>query len=142
MHNTNDSQNHNFQATLLTLCRTYLLDCKFLDLFPWLKQSIHQFRGKCSEINRNKLYNTLKTSPIPFDTGFNLLSDGFIWRMNMLPTYTSLFSNFLWSISEKLDFYRLDHYKSKLYYFYGDSYDTQKKEWKASKTEVLELPFE
>ncbi|MHA1810570.1 MAG: hypothetical protein ACTSYH_09625 [Candidatus Heimdallarchaeaceae archaeon] len=100
------------------------------------------FRGKCSEINRTKLYNTLKKSPIPFDTGFNLLSDGFIWRMNIPPTYTSQFSNFLWSISEKLDYYRLDHYKSRLYYFYGDAFNTEKKQWKASKTEVLELPLE
>ncbi len=100
------------------------------------------FRGKCSEINRTKLYNTLKKTPIPFDTGFNLLSDGYIWRMNIPPSYTSLFSNFLWSISEKLIFYRLDHYTSKLYYFYGDSYDSQKKEWKASKNEVLDQPLE
>lgn len=100
------------------------------------------FRGKCSEISRNKLFNILKTSPIPFNTGFSLLTDGFLWRMNIPPTFTSQFSNFLWSISEELDFYRLDHYKSQLYYFYGDTFDTEKKEWKASKNEVLDQPLE
>ena len=100
------------------------------------------FRGKSSEIDRTKLYNTLRKSPIPFDTGFNLLSDGFLWRMNVPPTYTSIFSDFLWSISEKLDFYRLDHYKSRKYYFYGDPYNHEKKEWNASKNEVYSQPLD
>jgi len=100
------------------------------------------FRGRCSEINRNKLFNTIKSVPIPFDTGFNLLAEGFLWRLNIPPTYTSLFSDFLWSISEELDFYRLDHYKSKLYYFYVDAFDTEKKEWKASRNEVIDQPLE
>lgn len=100
------------------------------------------FRGKCSEVKKNKLYNLITKHPIPFDTGFELLDDGFMWRMNVPPSYVSQFGEFLWSICVNLQFYQFDHRKSMLYYFYDGNYDTEKKVWKATKTELYDLPLE
>jgi hypothetical protein len=99
------------------------------------------FRGKCSEEIKNKLYNLIKEHPIPFDSGFELLQDGFMWRMNTPPTFTSFFSEFLWKISSRLNFYSFDHTKSKLYYFYDKNFNTESKEWNASRKEIYEEPL-
>jgi DNA-binding Lrp family transcriptional regulator len=99
------------------------------------------FRGKCSEEKKNRLYNLLLKNPVPFDTGFELLQDGYLWRMNIPPVYTSLFGEFLWKISAKLNFYRFDHTKSMLYYFYESNFDTTTNVWLASKEEVLDKPL-
>lgn len=99
------------------------------------------FRCKCSEVKKNKLYNLITKHPIPFDTGFEILDDGFMWRMNIPPSYVSQFGEFLWSICVKLQFYHFDHSKSMLYYFYDGNYDLEKKIWKATKTELYDLPL-
>ncbi|NPD89284.1 MAG: winged helix-turn-helix domain-containing protein [Asgard group archaeon] len=100
------------------------------------------FRGKCSEERKNKLYNLIKKYPIPFDTGFELLRDGFLWRMNIPPAFTSLFSNFLWEICSRVNFYRFDHAKSKLYYFYDQNFDYVSREWRATRKEMYEEPLD
>ena len=99
------------------------------------------FRGKCSEERKIKLYNLITKNPIPFDSGFELLQDGFLWWMNIPPTFTSFFSEFFWKICSRLNFYRFDHTKSKLYYFYDANFDTDTKEWKATRKEVYEEPL-
>ncbi|TFG09008.1 winged helix-turn-helix transcriptional regulator [Candidatus Heimdallarchaeota archaeon] len=100
------------------------------------------FRGKCSGERKNKLFNLIKDNPVPFDSGFELLDDGFLWRMNIPPAYSSLFGEFLWKISSRLNYYRFDHNRSMLYYFYDKNFDAEKNEWKASRKEVFEKPLE
>ncbi len=99
------------------------------------------FRGKCSEERKNKLYNLLNEHPIPFDTGLELLQDGFLWRMNTPPTFTSFFSEFLWKISSRLNYYSFDHTKSRLYHFYDKNFDIDSKEWRATRKEIYEEPL-
>ncbi len=100
------------------------------------------FRGKCSEDRKIKLYNLIRKHPVPFDTGFELLEDGFLWRLNIPPTYTSLFGEVLWKICARLNFYRFDHNRSMLYYFYNKNFDTDENKWIANRKEVFEQPLE
>ncbi|MHA1303692.1 MAG: winged helix-turn-helix transcriptional regulator [Candidatus Heimdallarchaeaceae archaeon] len=100
------------------------------------------FRGYCSQDARNRLFRLVKEHPIPFDTGLILLDDGFLWRMNLPPAYTSALSTFLWGICDKIDFYHLNHSASMLYWFYDENFDVDKKEWKASSYEMYELPIQ
>lgn len=100
------------------------------------------FRGKCSEERKIKLYNLIRKTPVPFDTGFELLKDGFLWRMNIPPSYTSLFGEYLWKICARLNFYRFDHNRSMLYYFYDKNFNTDTNEWKAARKEVFDAPLE
>ena len=100
------------------------------------------FRGKCSEERKIKLYNLIKENPVPFDTGFELLEDGFIWRMNIPPSYTSLFGEHLWKICAKLNYYSFDHNKSLWYFFYDENFDTETNKWIASRNEVFEQPLD
>ncbi|MCE7747094.1 MAG: hypothetical protein GPJ51_01765 [Candidatus Heimdallarchaeota archaeon] len=100
------------------------------------------FRGKCAEERKTKLYNLIKKNPVPFDTGFELLEDGFLWRMNIPPAYTSLFGEYLWKICARLNFYKFDHNRSMLYYFYDKNFDTENNQWKASRKEVFNQPLD
>ncbi len=100
------------------------------------------FRGKCSEERKIKLFNLIQKNPVPFDTGFELLEDGFLWRMNIPPAYTSLFGEYLWKICARLHFYRFDHNRSMLYYFYDKNFDTETNQWRATKKEVFDQPLE
>ncbi|UJG41647.1 MAG: winged helix-turn-helix transcriptional regulator [Candidatus Heimdallarchaeum aukensis] len=100
------------------------------------------FRAYCSDEVKFKLYKLLHDSPVPFDSGFVLLEDGFLWRLNLPPVYTSAFSNLLWGICDKLEYYHLDHIHSMLYWFYHKNFDTETKSWKAGKEEVFDQPIE
>ena len=100
------------------------------------------FRGKCSEERKIKLYNLIRQHTVPFDTGFELLDDGFLWRLNIPPAYTSLFGEYLWEICARLNFYSFDHNKSMLYYFYDKNFDTENNKWNASRKEVFDQPLE
>lgn len=97
--------------------------------------------GKCSTDRRNKLFNLVKNYPIPFDSSLRLLQGGFIWRMNIPPTYNSQFGEFLWKICDQLDFYRMNHTKSRLYWFYGDPFDMSTKKWDTTRKKVYDEPL-
>jgi DNA-binding Lrp family transcriptional regulator len=99
------------------------------------------FRGKCIGQIKNKLYNMINSFPVPFDSGFEILEDGFIWRMNIPPAYSSAFGEFLWKSCSRLNYYKFDHTKSKLYYFYKENFDLNRKEWIATPEIIYEEPL-
>ncbi len=99
------------------------------------------FRGKCVGQAKNRLFNLIKSHPVPFDSGFELLEDGFIWRINIPPAYSSAFGEFLWKSCTRLNYYKFDHTKSKLYYFYEGNFDINKKEWIATPEIIYEKPL-
>lgn len=99
------------------------------------------FRGKCIGQKKNKLFNLIKSNPIPFDSGLELLEDGFIWRMNIPPAYTSTFAEFLWKSCSRLNFFKFDHTRSKLYYFYDGNFDLLTNEWIATQEIIYDKPL-
>lgn len=99
------------------------------------------FKVKCDADFKMKLYHYIKQHPVPFDSGMDITNDGFLWRLNLPPSYVSYFAELLMKNSEELEYYALDPLNSALYWFYDENFDEENKSWKASKKELYEEPL-
>ncbi len=101
------------------------------------------FTGILKEGMVNQLINALNTNPPPFRSNFKLFDyNSFTWWIDLPPHHISPFTNFLYSLSSKMELSMLDSKHIRSYplwhrnFIYGDN-----NSWKKSKKWIIEEPY-
>jgi DNA-binding Lrp family transcriptional regulator len=90
------------------------------------------FICKASEKDAARLYNHLDNNPIPFQSSYVILDNGFLWSVQAPPSHFSSVGSIVWDHSKDRELLLLDYKSSQLYGLWPETYDPAGGIWQTS----------
>jgi len=90
------------------------------------------FICKASKKDTIRLYNNLDNNPIPFQSSFVILDNGYLWCVQTPPSHFSFIGSIVWDNSRERELLLLDYKSSEVYGLWPETYDPDGRCWKTS----------
>ncbi|MFX0090341.1 MAG: winged helix-turn-helix transcriptional regulator [Candidatus Hodarchaeota archaeon] len=83
----------------------------------------------------------LRRNPIPFQSTFQVLSNGFLWFIGCPSTQFSEISEVIWEYTSDFDLYLLDYRSSVVYEIWWKIFDENTKSWRIDDNFMIDTPL-
>ncbi|MFX0116092.1 MAG: hypothetical protein ACFFB3_16195 [Candidatus Hodarchaeota archaeon] len=90
------------------------------------------FICKASKEDTACLYNHLSVNPIPFQSSFVILEDGYFWAVQSPPSHFSNVAKVVWKYSEARELLLLDYKTSEVYGLWSETFDSSAHSWRTT----------
>ena len=84
---------------------------------------------ECDSKTSFKFQNLLLKHPIPFESTFKILENGFLLYIRCPASHFSHIAEILWRLSKKVNFYYLDYKNTFFYVLWKGAFDINKHQW-------------
>ncbi|MEA2070308.1 MAG: hypothetical protein U9O98_03365 [Asgard group archaeon] len=92
--------------------------------------------SNCSDKIKFKLQNLLQKEPIPFESLYKITNEGFMWYLRCPSSHFSDVSEFVLSMTEKVQFYFLDYKTSEFYGLWKGAFDPDNHIWETNLMDI------